>query len=981
MNNIDLLLFRVGEHFNELLDDDANPLEAALALMDESSIGKARYADEFVSLQNEIRTCLKEQVDANYRGFNSSIDIYRQIVNGIHSNHNDVTATQEDLKAVRELLSKRKPMLKDLEQSSLKYKKMLEILDVIENLKQAPDRYEAEISQKRFNDAHQTLNHALETINNYDLLRVPAVRPLQSYIVNRQVSLVPTLVEELSSHIYLRSPYTSDRYVHFELADKPSSSEQAVSDQLRLDTTENEATTTLNGFIATLDKPFVLNSDVSVEQDSFAYIWSLLLTLSKVGALQSGLETLQGRIAADIKRVVEKTVSSVIRQAHITPDKVRPLPGTLFEQFTSSEQSQHISVLQGFIKTLFSRFGAVLEAHRVVHEVVSRGDLGKYDVRPVWTAMEQEIRQLFITYVDDGPASRNRSRSWSSAVSKSHSTVNGPVFKISSADVNDPDLVAQMNSLKLALKRSVPGLVVNAEEYHNDPTLFMDTPKESHLNIVVPANILNIRAFIEPAAAFLQRANRTLGPADSSEHCIGRIDTFLDQFLETVFTPRLRQALERSFEEVSEDPRAAELYADYKQVSRVPIMNAVVSFVDMLNLLTHVLNTGRTFRENYASLLVDMMEIVVRFFTVKFEEFVATDSKQKKLPYNLAIGDALRPLHQTLRTELAGLQPTKRAFEVARKELLVYLAKAHSSQNQSDISLRDLLDIESFRGLALLSTSIEWMVYKLQELRQTQSSSAGSAESKAIRQRVRKRWTILEAHANSQDKASPNKAVLAGTTLRKFDNVLATMSNMSVRALQVLRCDVMCRTVYYFDRMVLEGVYDQEEDSEERDPFVDSLQREIHGCHHMMVEHLPRTDSLFVMFYLASLMNELFINESSNLKKICSAGIRKMFGNILSLQQMLKSVALDPNDVDFTRAIEFYEALKLSPKRLVDLVKSDDTQLTHEDAHLALTVLHRQEMKGLSGSDTSPAHQTFSDQLAMLHSIYKDKQQKQRLLP
>ncbi|PRT56503.1 putative exocyst complex component sec8 [Wickerhamiella sorbophila] len=975
MKDIDLLLYRVSEHFNELLDDDANPLEAALALMDESSIGKARYADEFDNLQNEIRTCLKEQVDANYRGFNSSIDNYRAIVNGIHSNHNDIIATQENLKSVGDLLSKRKPMLKDLEQSSLKYKKMLQILDVIEDLKQAPDRYEAQVSQKRFNDAHKTLSHALETINNYDLLRVPAVQHLQSYIVNRQLSLVPTLVEELSAHIYLRSPYTSDRYFHFQMADKSCSSEEAVSDRLHLDTTENVATSKLNDFIGTLSKPLVEDADVSVEQDSFTYIRSLLLTLSKVGAIQSALESLQNKTVSDIRRLVERTVKSVVRQAKITPEKVQALPGTLFEQFRSPEQANHIAVLQGFITTLFSRFGAVLEAHRVIYEVVTQGQLGSYDVRTVWTAMEHEIKQIFVSYVDDGQASRAGGRSWLSVTSESHTVVNGPVFKIAGADTTDHDLIEQMNALKVALKSSVPGLVVNAEENPNEAPLFMDTPKEMHLTIVVPANVLNVRAFIEPAAAFLQRANRTLGPADSSDRCVGRIDAFLDQFLETVFLPRLRQALERSFNDVTKSLNAAEVYQDYRNVSQMPIMNAVVSLVDMLNLLTRVLNTGRTFRENYTSLFVDMMDIVVDFFNTKFNEYVASGPKQTKLAYTLAVGEVLTPLHQTLRTELSGSQPTERASEVSSKELRVYLGKAHSDQNANDIMARDLLDLDSFGGLALLCTSIEWVVYKLREIRQTQASSSGSSsESKALRQRVRKRWTLSDAQtASVKTGVSPNKAVLAGTTLRKFDNVLTTMSNTAVRALRVLRCDVMCRTVYYFDRMVLEGDYSRTEDSEERDSYIEILQREVHTCYRLMIEHLPRTDSVFVMFGLAALMNELFVHESNNVKSFSERGLRKMFSNILSLQQMLKSVAFDPRDVDFSRAVDFYEALKLPPTRIIELVRSKKTRLTREDAQLVLSIKHRQDLAKKSSSELSSAHQVFSDQLAMLHSIFGGK--------
>lgn len=57
---------KVGQNWRELIGDDANTLESALALMDFSSIGKARYHSQFDSLKQELRDTLKHHVDGEY---------------------------------------------------------------------------------------------------------------------------------------------------------------------------------------------------------------------------------------------------------------------------------------------------------------------------------------------------------------------------------------------------------------------------------------------------------------------------------------------------------------------------------------------------------------------------------------------------------------------------------------------------------------------------------------------------------------------------------------------------------------------------------------------------------------------------------------------------------------------------------------------------------------------------------------------------
>lgn len=56
---LDDIIANVSIEWKELVADDANTLEVALSLMDNSSIGKAKYYSRFEGLKSELQEMLK----------------------------------------------------------------------------------------------------------------------------------------------------------------------------------------------------------------------------------------------------------------------------------------------------------------------------------------------------------------------------------------------------------------------------------------------------------------------------------------------------------------------------------------------------------------------------------------------------------------------------------------------------------------------------------------------------------------------------------------------------------------------------------------------------------------------------------------------------------------------------------------------------------------------------------------------------------
>lgn len=58
-NALDDIISNVSIEWKELVADDSNTLEVALSLMDNSSIGKAKYYNRFDGLKSELQEMLK----------------------------------------------------------------------------------------------------------------------------------------------------------------------------------------------------------------------------------------------------------------------------------------------------------------------------------------------------------------------------------------------------------------------------------------------------------------------------------------------------------------------------------------------------------------------------------------------------------------------------------------------------------------------------------------------------------------------------------------------------------------------------------------------------------------------------------------------------------------------------------------------------------------------------------------------------------
>ena len=388
----------IHEKWDFLSTDDCVPVHVALQLMDHSSLGRGSDYEDFKRTSSALHRALRTIVNENHQGFNSSIGTFHKIQASIQTSQERVRTLKSSLSEAKLNLTVAKPELKGLSTASQNFDDMLQVFTQIEKIQALPELLDARISDKHFLSAVDTLQDALRFIRNPRLEDIGALTDLRSYLSSQETSLGDILLEELHDHLYLKSPYSHSRW-------KPYT---AVSRELLNSDIMSNVTTgirPLYRFLAGLNVqvPMVDDTSRNPEEDNFEYIHVLIEALNKMGRLDIAVERMEQRLPIELFAVVEKTNQEA---DHRHPAHLRASQGTDRSSYLShlGKTEENDLVLNDLLYTLYSKFEAIAEGHRAVHEVIT-GILEREGIRKtgtltggfkeLWKLLQSEVMLLF----------------------------------------------------------------------------------------------------------------------------------------------------------------------------------------------------------------------------------------------------------------------------------------------------------------------------------------------------------------------------------------------------------------------------------------------------------------------------------------------------------------------------------------------------------------------------------------------------------
>lgn len=344
--DVDAVLDQIRDEWEFIIDPDFNHVELALQLLDESSVGKDM--DSFRQTKHMLARALKGSVDKHYQALAASLPHHAALLTHLSNTQGQITDTRAALQEAKESLGNRRADLAQLWTRGQTLEDMMRLLDQMEYLKGVPDVLETLMSEKRLLSASVLLVRSLKTINKSDMLEIGALSDLRNYLQTQETALKDILVDELHSHLYLKSFWCDSRWAvytpnqqslprpEFEdiaatplSGDAPTPTSPSFTPTTRLGRFLQELSlrpsdppydidgTNVRGGSTPLSAANTLNVAVpskqssNPESDSFAYLETLLESLAVLGKLGSGLDTVSQRLPGEIFSLVDLTLDEV----------------------------------------------------------------------------------------------------------------------------------------------------------------------------------------------------------------------------------------------------------------------------------------------------------------------------------------------------------------------------------------------------------------------------------------------------------------------------------------------------------------------------------------------------------------------------------------------------------------------------------------------------------------------------------------------
>ncbi|KAL1967656.1 hypothetical protein VTN77DRAFT_2913 [Rasamsonia byssochlamydoides] len=928
--SIEEVLQTIQRGWDFMASENCTPVQVALQLMDNSTLGKADREPEFLNTYKLIQKTLKSIVNEHHQGFNSSIGTYHKIQSGIHSSQNRVRALRNSLEEAKAGLLTTKPELQGLATSSQDYDDVLQLFNQIQEIQSLPEKLEARISEKRFLTAVDILHDGLRLMRKSEFESIGALVDLRAYFSNQETSLTDILIEELHDHLYLKSPYCQDRW--------------------KSPATEKEGTGATNGtstwerpvysFLAKLDtsSPMVEDASRNPEADTFNYIRLIIEALNKMGHLDIAVDRIEQRLPVELFAVVDKTSAEVdarhpnLSRGLLSRDSKTGLPTEI------NEQRGH--VLSEFLYTLYAKFEAIAEGHRVVHDVIGgiaeregmrRSSLGD-GFKELWKLYQSEIRSLLHDYLatdgDDSYRQAPREANAKRNYSLNQRDRSRKMFKLSEINQKSTEMKTEREELEEILRSSVPGLVTKSSQKATTG----DTAKSRQGNsgtghkLLIEPSVFNMGLLLPPSLSFIQRL-KDLVPVDS-DIAISTLTSFLDDFLVNVFQPQLDEAVTDlctltfiAADAFAEDP-------NWASVSPKPIFKGTVNFMNLVKAFSKMLDSiphDQMFTQMVLSQIVTYYDKCCGWYKALVTRVSSQPSGGLRFKAAAAFAES-GEIRDTVKELWSGSGKKKELID-RETELLI------KRTNETRLEPYDIIsDPKTVVALSLLYNSMHWLASHLAKLRFITTSSVDSSRSESRRMTQTRRWTLISAKPKRDSIGQPVYLPMNQDTVAVFDNTLQALRNLATTALLTLHIDVRCGVIHVLTKTMAgpNGPQIIEDSPTTPNPTMNmnwhlilptqptsasppilELNNDLISFDTNVSSYLGSNERRFITSGLARFIDQVFVSSTRYIGAMNQNGALRLQLDVLVLQQNLKNIIIDPSEPKKEKTEQFHEVVAL----------------------------------------------------------------------
>ncbi|KAL8839859.1 MAG: hypothetical protein Q9176_004262 [Flavoplaca citrina] len=726
------------------------------------------------------------------------------------------------------------------------------------------------------------------------------------------------------------------------------------------------------GQILDVSVPMVYDTSSSVQSDSFNHIHMLLEALDRAGCLDVTVDRIEQRLPVELFTIVNRTNQEVKLRHPMRLRKAGRLENAVLAH-DFHDANRRSEILKDLLWTLYSKFEAVAERHRVVHDVIlgiarrkglrQSGNLtGSF--KELWKLYQSELRSLLHDYIalDEEPLTKlGRSVPGDvNVLQRNRRDKTKRVFKLAEMDQQTSNCATEQDDLDKMLRHSVPGLVSRSQkrtDTQHDQASVSKGGSATH-TLLAESSVFNIALLLPHSLSFIQRLKEIVPP--DSDIAISTLTSFLDDFLINVFLPQLEETVTELCTKTQLEPDAFREDAQWRQLATRPVLKSAANFLKLIKTFCRLLDClpeDQSFTQPIIAQIVAYHDRCRGWYRSLVQRNSPRVPGEKELKPAAAMAETVE-LRGVL--DLLWSQPDSGEVE--------YLV---SKTKQAPLVPIDIIsDGRAVASLCLLYTSMQWLASGLAELRHVGPQSQSQApESISTRPRQVRRWTLLDLnkpHSGDEPIHLPMTAESAAT----FDVVIASMRSLALDALFTLQVDIRCGIAHMLGRLY-NAPYSLPYPTNNPDPNVLSLNSDLLSFDDTLSSYLDDKEHRFITDGLARLMDSLLVTHAGDIGCMDSNGCGRMQLNILVLQQNLKAIE---GGVQLSRSADYFELFAEGADAVVERAQQSgakEADFSIEEFKSLVELCHSEALQSQQRESSMQARKKLTEHLRQLDEMVR----------
>lgn len=640
-----------------------------------------------------------------------------------------------------------------------------------------------------------------------------------------------------------------------------------------------------------------------------------------------------------------------------------------------------------------------------------------YNFMNVWEMIKKEINRFILSYIYEDSEDRSQAKvdNGYSAGKLHHVLAKNRLFGFD--DVSYDTLNKSSENLKLVLDEMFPGFSIGTQKSPssangNEASPFITSERYNTLvEVLVPKNILNMRIILEFFLIFTAGSHQLFTDFDKTEGTSMMAYQFFYEFMKNSFLRKLQEELYQSLDECmrgeNHSPSPSEtangfvesqfdqttvriseptLNRKVSNASTEQIYSNAVQFKRFFSHTCHTMNTSFAYREHISDMVLNLLERFAKRYEDYYRELLSTGGSQDIT--EMRFGLIQMQSKQVLRLNKWMSIPAFMEMSVGvlknhdrpedsqtffEKEIDLMLFHSESPEKIFEISKEDFLDDEWFNQVCNSLLTATWILGWLPDMRKESNYSIyNSNEGQKVSEieKVKHDWSFLENGRSSYSVSGRllhEYLTLNLNKIAQFDRIIEIFESIRDKSLIALRYDIRLKALYHIGKSYQDNFMLATEPAD-ADQFVTLYNKELYYIGTKIHDILSVEENQRVFLGLPTFINKAFLKGSELIKITNENGIKKILLNILTLQQMLRSVLKQESSVDLSKASKYFELFTVTEHVFLQKVAENKEVYTKPEILNLLRLIYSDK---LASSNSSSFNQNkFNELTRKINEIF-----------